>query len=271
MHFVLKTNIDTNSGSFISNEIVGHVSSGIAAAQAQLINCIKTFVTELAGKDMANSLKVIDIHSMDQVSEPIIDTLLLYRLESDPHTIHVYQRKSSVVSGSLWGEKIKVDFNKIKIFSLVEYDKVSPPPPPPSRSQSERTLTISHKSPIPTETKHKTAEIDLSPSKDDLILSLKSSPIFKKKFEESLGRSESSKRIINSPPRKIIMMPHTPLSVGPTTVVEMEVVTETESLSESVSESVSTESDSIPTSTPIQPESEVETMQFNLEMPLDQN
>jgi len=224
MHFIIKNNIDLD-GSFQSNEIVGHTTTGIASAQSQLLSSIRTYVTELAGKEMANSLKIIDIHSFSQVSEPIIDTLLLYRLETDPHSIHVYQRKSSIMPGNLWGEKIKIDFNKIKIFTLVEYDRVSAPPPPPFRSQSERELSIKSgltdsSSPSKTSDNLRSSPKGKSDISVDLIQSLKSSPVFKKKFEESNGSNRSSgsplspTRIINSPPRKIIMMPHSPLSVS---------------------------------------------------------
>jgi hypothetical protein len=116
MFFVIKNNID-KSGSHVSAEIVSHASS----AEKILENTVTEFVAYEGGREMAENIKIIDIHELTQVAEPLIDTILLYRVTSIPNQIHVYRRGSREVPGYVFGPTIVSEFTRIKIFELVKY------------------------------------------------------------------------------------------------------------------------------------------------------
>ena len=240
MYFIIKTNLDLNN-SYTSNDVVAHSGGGIANAQNVLLAAVKTFVAEISGMEMASSLKVIDIHSFDQIVEPIIDTILLYRLDVEPHYIHVWQRKSAVVPGRLYGQSVDTIFRRIKIFSMCEYNAVSgvPPPPPKSKTESNENLVPFGPSGIKIPEKNTMAPIA------DVIASLKSSPIFIRKYNESIGSVPKPipgprKRISgfssknNSPSRfETSIVTEIPLEVRTENPIE----TQTESLTEVQTES----------------------------------
>lgn len=124
MYFVKRIIIDLGS-SYKSSQIVAHTNKTIALAKTLLEEAVKDYVREEKGRDAAERLKILDIHDLTQVTEPLVDGILLYRLENDPHKILVYQRKSTIVSSTsmIWG---KVDtavakFYMTDIFELEEY------------------------------------------------------------------------------------------------------------------------------------------------------
>ena len=187
MYFIIKINID-DKGLFVSSDMVSHTNAGIISAQQLLLKETKAYVAELAGIVVADGIKIIDIHSFNQVNEPIIDSVLVYRLELDPHRLHIYQRQSKITSGLIYGKAITTEFRKIKIFELVEYTnlilevgnfesntktkkQIDMVPHGPANIKVPKTLTISPMC--------------------DLISSLKSSPMFKKKYSESESVSNS--------------------------------------------------------------------------------
>lgn len=153
MYFVIRNEIDP-SGKYISSEIVNHVSLSSSDSDGTdiLMESIKSFVSVLSGSEEADSLKIINIDSLDTVSEPLIDSVIAYRINSDPNNIHIYRRKTHIIQGRLYGQTVVPEFKKIKIFSLVKYDldnhktnimtsnpipmkkSTSPPPPPPHPS-----------------------------------------------------------------------------------------------------------------------------------------
>jgi hypothetical protein len=100
---------------------MSHVSSNITLAQYQLLKEAKIYLSELAGSNVANTMKIIDIHSFDQITEPVIDSILVYRLGIDAHRLHIYQRKTMQVPGRLYGQTLVTEFKKVKIFELIEY------------------------------------------------------------------------------------------------------------------------------------------------------
>jgi hypothetical protein len=184
MYFIIKINVDPN-GSYMSSEIVSHAGGTITSAQNVLLTAVKSYVGEIWGVETANAIKVIDIHSFDQVSEPIIDSVLLYRLDVDPHHIHIYQRKSLVIPGRFYGQIAAADFRKIRIFSLVEYNKMSniPPPPMPKNSTQEIPEVMVEYGPAKVRVPEKNTVAPIA----DVIAALKTSPFFIKKYAESLN------------------------------------------------------------------------------------
>lgn len=121
MYFVIKNNIDKN-GHYNSGEIMEHTSSGITVALNLLEQNAIKFVKDECGKQNAD--KIINIHSLDQVAEPLVDGMLLYRVDNN-HNIHVYQRISKPISGYVYGKSVIAEFNRIVIFELIDYDKIN--------------------------------------------------------------------------------------------------------------------------------------------------
>jgi len=116
MFFVIKNNIDKN-GSYVSCEMVAHSTD----AEKILENAVMSFVAFEGGQKMLENVKIIDVHSLNQVAEPLIDTILLYRVIAEPNQVHVYQRISRQVPGYVFGQSIVPEFTRIKIFELVKY------------------------------------------------------------------------------------------------------------------------------------------------------
>ena len=96
----------------MTTEIVNH--------NGKLENIVRDFIKDECGKHSAT--KIIDIQHYDQVTEPLIDTMTPYRLTTNPNQIHIYQRKTKVVPGYLYGKYIKSDFHKICTFTSVRYE-----------------------------------------------------------------------------------------------------------------------------------------------------
>lgn len=124
MHYITKISIDQNE-KFISSEIVDHTNLGIASALIQLENCARSFVKKECGKQAAEKMKTITILDWNQIVIPLLDGMLVYRLDSDPHKLHVYQKTSTEVPGTFYGKSIISEFKKVKIFQLVEYKKLN--------------------------------------------------------------------------------------------------------------------------------------------------
>ena len=124
MYFVKRIIVNLGS-SYGSSQIVAHTNKTISVAKTLLEETVKNYVREEKGRDALEQCKILDIHDLTQVSEPLVDGILLYRLENDPHRILVYQRKSSVVPSKSWMwatiEAIVPTFCLTNIFELEEY------------------------------------------------------------------------------------------------------------------------------------------------------
>lgn len=122
MYVIKKINVDGDV--YMSSQIANYTNNKIAAALILLEMTAKDFVREEIGRDAAEQSKIIDILSVDQINEPLIDTILLYRLSDDPQRIHVYQRKTVVSkeSGIIWGERDTVitKFKRTVVFEIEE-------------------------------------------------------------------------------------------------------------------------------------------------------
>lgn len=130
MYFIKKIILDDKQG-YQSSKIVDHTSKTISVALSLLENAVRMFVKDECGREAADQIKIIDIYKFDQVNEPMIDSMLLYRLTDDPHRIHVYQKKTTVVkvSGYIWGtsDTPTTFFRRTHIFELEEYSgSISP-------------------------------------------------------------------------------------------------------------------------------------------------
>jgi hypothetical protein len=123
MHFVKRVTFD-DKNEYASSQIVDHTNKTISVALSLLIDIAKKFVREELGREAGEKANVIEIKSFDQVHEPTTDGILLYRLVSDPHRIHVYQKKTQTVNVAGWfttGPVIDSKFKRICIYELEEY------------------------------------------------------------------------------------------------------------------------------------------------------
>lgn len=116
--------ITLDNGTYISSKVVDYTTQTIGTALSLFEKSARNFVKEQYGIKAYETSSVIDIHSLDQVSEPIIDSVLLYRLTSDPHTIHVYQRQTVITEESGWFSTVEIvrnTFSKTHLFELEEH------------------------------------------------------------------------------------------------------------------------------------------------------
>ena len=126
--YIIKRIDLTNGSTYLSSRIIDHTTQRIATALSLLESCAKQLVKEEFGASAVEQSKIIDIHSLEQVSEPLVDSMLLYRIDSDPHVIHVYQRKTTVIDVLGWfinSQTVQHSFEKVCQFELEEYDKFS--------------------------------------------------------------------------------------------------------------------------------------------------
>ena len=120
MYIIKKISVDDKV--YQSSKIIDHTNKKISSALVLLENCARNFVKEEFGARSFEQSKVLDIHKIDQVCEPIIDGMLLYRLNDDPHRIHIYQRRTEVIDNG-WIRTYHVPqstFRKTHIFELEE-------------------------------------------------------------------------------------------------------------------------------------------------------
>ena len=120
MYIIKKISVDDKV--YQSSKIIDHTNKKISSALVLLENCARNFVKEEFGARSFEQSKVLDIHKIDQVCEPLIDGMLLYRLNDDPHRIHIYQRRTEVIDNG-WIRTYRVPqstFKKTHIFELEE-------------------------------------------------------------------------------------------------------------------------------------------------------
>lgn len=133
--YIIK-NITTIDNTYLSSKIIDHTFDTIKSALALLEICSKNYVKEQFGQVAYDNSKIIDILNLDQIVEPQIDGILLYRLIDDPHRIHVYERRTKMVEQSGWLRSYQAPtptFNKTGIYELEEYEKVKTDGNPESR------------------------------------------------------------------------------------------------------------------------------------------
>ena len=119
MYFILKTTVDEKQQP-ISFDIVKYTNKTISTALILLETSARDYIKESCGTQASISAKIIDIHNFDQVCEPLVDGMLIYRVGTDSHKLHIYQRKTEVIPGKVWGQTIATTFQRIQIIALIE-------------------------------------------------------------------------------------------------------------------------------------------------------
>jgi hypothetical protein len=123
MHFVKRVTFDEKN-EYVASQIVDHTNKTISVALGLLTDIAKKFVREELGREAGEKANIIEINNFDQVHEPTTDAILLYKLVSDPHKIHVFQKKTQVLTVAGWfstGPVADSKFKRICIYELEEY------------------------------------------------------------------------------------------------------------------------------------------------------
>lgn len=124
MYFILRTGFNDKREP-TTPVIVDHTDKTITVALATLEASARAFIREEYGKKAATDAAIIDIHSFDQVNEPLVDGMLIYRLGNDSNCLHIYERKTVTVPGYIYGQTIASTFRRVQIFTLVEYTNIN--------------------------------------------------------------------------------------------------------------------------------------------------
>lgn len=121
MYIITKVLVDREK--YISSGVADHTGKTISVALALLERSAKEFIQTECGKQVSDSAKIIDILSESQVVEPLIDTMVIYRLEADSQKLQIYQRKTVTAPGYIYGQTIVSEFKKVAIFELIDYSR----------------------------------------------------------------------------------------------------------------------------------------------------
>jgi hypothetical protein len=184
MYFIKKIIVDNDK--YVSSEIVGHAKS-ISTALTLLEQNTIMFIKDQVGKQISDNAKIIDILNLEQISEPDIDTMLIYRVEQNPHRLYVYQRKTISVDVPNWtwgtSKKNVTDFKCVSYFELEEYAEII------NFTNNSRIINFTNDSRVVSEFEMVTINIGKSKIKipkqmtiapmADVLVELKNSPKFK--------------------------------------------------------------------------------------------
>lgn len=125
MYFILGITIN-EEGKHTKYEIIDHVNGNKPTlALAKLEETAMNYIKEEGGNAMLKDAKIIDVKSFDQICEPSVDKILIYRLDVDPYFLHLYERKTTSSKAYFYGENITTTFRNVKIFAIKEYEKLS--------------------------------------------------------------------------------------------------------------------------------------------------
>jgi len=187
MYIIKKIAVDNST--YVSSSTVDLVATTISTAKKALENAAKNFVLEECGRQAFEHAKILDIYNSDQIHQPEIDCILLYRLSDDPDKIHVYQRKTELVKQSGWfgiSEIPVPTFKRTHIFELEESQSI--------------ILDVKHKKEIEIE---ETDFVDLGklrvPKKmTEIISQMKENPMFQERLRKITAAETEEKNTLEN-------------------------------------------------------------------------
>lgn len=124
MYFIMKVT-PNNLGEFVTYQLIHHTTGTISIALKDLERIAYDYVREEGGKQAASDAKILDIENPSMIIEPYVDCMIIYRYENNPHKLHIYQRKTSVVPGLIYGKTYQTEFKQVVVFELLTYDKIN--------------------------------------------------------------------------------------------------------------------------------------------------
>jgi hypothetical protein len=120
MYFVVRQTHDNNK-----IKIVGHAHSDTKIALQSLERCCKKYVSGQQGKQFGQDISVINIATLQDITQPLVDKMLIYRVNDDVSNLYVYCRATNVIPGLIYGRTVCVTFNKMATFSVLPYNDLS--------------------------------------------------------------------------------------------------------------------------------------------------
>ncbi len=125
MFFIIKIDFD-EKGYFQSFSIQNKSLDDATEAYKTLVNTVKAYVSQECGEKAGADAQVIEIRKIDQVNEPLIDGILLYKL-SDVLIKSWYINEKHLFKQLLDGffgqsNTLTTKFGKTCLFELVEYE-----------------------------------------------------------------------------------------------------------------------------------------------------
>lgn len=119
MYFIKKITLDSKKNYQVS-KIIKHTNKTISVALKLLESSVREYIYDECGREASIQTSITDIDKIENIVEPILDGIVLYRLESDMFRIFVYKKKTTTSQG--W---IKTSFTSTfylaNIFELEEY------------------------------------------------------------------------------------------------------------------------------------------------------
>jgi hypothetical protein len=98
-------------------QVVKTTKKYISSAMQLLKEAAYETVTELCGIETPR--EIITIDNFKQIIEPPIDTAVIYQLSSNPHQLHIYRRKTEILSGWIY-TSTNVSFRRVCMIVLVD-------------------------------------------------------------------------------------------------------------------------------------------------------
>ena len=116
-NYIIKK-ILVNENIYISSSIVEIIPKTISKALNNMFEHAKKYVSDECGNQIANKMEIVDVHTVYQIDEPLVDTMIIYRIGSDSNRLHVYQRKTKIVPGFIYGYSSYSEFKRVAIFEI---------------------------------------------------------------------------------------------------------------------------------------------------------
>ena len=185
MYFIMETTIDDKEV-YQSARIVSHTKSAAQAAVLLQKSAIE-YVKEECGNQAAAEAAIIEIKNFNQVNEPLTDKMLIYRLNTQPHTLHIYQRKTKEVPGYIYGKTTVTVFKKVKVFNLIEYSDIN-----------SNLASVPLKDTVQITMSGKGSVLNNNAPINNLLDSLKKSPKFQSRYESSNAKPDYPGKITQS-------------------------------------------------------------------------
>lgn len=122
--FIKKIKLDNNI--YLESQIIDHVKKETS------INLLEQnvfdFIKEELGREAFEQAKINDVDNLNNIPEPAIDGITLFRIINHPNQIHVYQKKTITtrINNWTWGTSniFNTQFKRIYIFEL-EYTNLT--------------------------------------------------------------------------------------------------------------------------------------------------
>jgi hypothetical protein len=103
--------------------IVSHTNATISYALQLLEDVVRDHILKEFGENGLENFQIRDIKNISEVAPPLVDGYVVYRQDSNPHTLLLYQYKTNIVPG-WWSQTTQTQFQLEYFYSLIEYERI---------------------------------------------------------------------------------------------------------------------------------------------------